>query len=89
MVGLDPQSARLLKDTLTQYVQEGATIFMSTHTLPAVEELCDRVGIIREGALIADGSMEELRSDDGQPESLEEIFLKLTYEESSTAALRS
>ena len=89
MVGLDPQSARLLKDTLSHHVQEGATIFMSTHTLPVVEELCDRVGIIREGALIADGSMEELRSDDGQPESLEEIFLKLTYEESSTAALRS
>jgi len=88
MVGLDPQSARLLKDTLRTKVSKGATIFMSTHTLPVVEELCNRVGIIRQGQLIADGAISELRSAETQDATLEEIFLKLTYEESDTAAVR-
>ena len=88
MVGLDPQSARLLKDTLQEKVADGVTVFMSTHTLPVVEELCNRVGIIREGTLIADGPISELRSADTGNASLEEIFLKLTYEESDTAAVR-
>jgi len=88
MVGLDPQSARLLKNTLTDKAAGGATVFMSTHTLPVVEELCDRVGIIHHGKLIADGTLESLQSDETHRDSLEDIFLKLTYEESDTVAIR-
>jgi len=82
--GLDPKSARLIKDILRQLCDRGVTVFMSTHILEIAERMCDRVGIIQEGKLVACGTMEELRGGvDG--ESLEDIFLDLTggaeYEE--------
>ena len=79
MVGLDPQSARLLKDILRKLAKRGTTIFMSTHSLSVAEELCDRIGIIKEGNLIALGTLEELRKlAKSHHESLEELFLELT-----------
>ena len=77
-VGLDPASARLLKDVMTQLVEQGATIFVSTHILEIAERLCHRVGILQQGRLIALGSPEELRAQAGQGQSLEDIFLELT-----------
>lgn len=77
-VGLDPASARLLKDVLAELARQGATIFVSTHILEIAERLCHRVGILQGGRLIAQGSPEELRRQAGQTESLEDIFLKLT-----------
>ena len=84
MVGLDPRSARLLKDLLKQKSREGTTIFLSTHTLDIAEELCNRIGIIQRGHLIALGTMDELRAlaqDDDLKDRLEAVFLKLTQEE--------
>ena len=78
-VGLDPKSARNLKDLLRGLVKQGTTVFMSTHILEIAEAMCDRVAIIDKGRLIACGTMDELRLQSKQQEqSLEEIFLDLT-----------
>ena len=75
IVGLDPRSARLVKDTLKQKTKEGLTVFMSTHLLEIVEELCDRIVIIKDGRIIHDEMQNELHTFDGQ---LEAMFLELT-----------
>ena len=78
-VGLDPQSARQMKDILQDFCQEGKTVFFSTHILEIAERMCTRLAIINHGRLIAIGTLEELRrqvGSDGQ--SLEQIFLELT-----------
>ncbi len=78
-VGLDPRSARLLKNVLQQLARLGAAIFVSTHILEIAERMCHRVGILQQGRLIAQGSPEELRRQVGHAdESLEDIFLELT-----------
>lgn len=78
-VGLDPKAARNLKDLLRGLVDRGTTVFMSTHILEVAERMCDRVGIIHQGELIAIGSMTELREKTAAAQaSLEDIFLQLT-----------
>lgn len=81
-VGLDPKSARLIKDILRQIANRGAAVFLSTHILEIAERMCDRIGIINQGRLIAVGTMEELRtlrtSETAGERSLEDIFLELT-----------
>ena len=78
-VGLDPKSARLIKDILRQMADRGAAVFLSTHILEIAERMCDRIGIINQGALVAVGTMAELRSLGKSGEtSLEDIFLSLT-----------
>jgi len=78
-VGLDPKSARLIKDILRQMADRGASVFLSTHILEIAERMCDRIGIINKGELVAVGTMEELRSLGKAGEaSLEDIFLGLT-----------
>jgi ABC-2 type transport system ATP-binding protein len=78
-VGLDPKSARLIKDLLRQLAERGAAVFLSTHILEIAERMCDRIGIINKGELVAVGSMAELRSLGKAGEvSLEDIFLGLT-----------
>lgn len=82
-VGLDPRSARLTKDILRKVADGGGTVFLSTHVLEIAERMCDRVGIIQKGRLIAQGTVEELRQKaamgrEGQDASLEDLFLKLT-----------
>jgi len=79
MVGLDPRSARLLKDLFRTFVENGGTVFLSTHTLEVAEALCDRIAIISGGEIIAMGSMEDLRAQaHAGGAHLEEIFLKVT-----------
>jgi ABC-2 type transport system ATP-binding protein len=79
MVGLDPRGARLVKDIFKDLASKGVTIFMSTHTLEIVEQMCTRVAIINKGEIIAEGSVEELGRLASMPDShLEPIFLKLT-----------
>jgi ABC-2 type transport system ATP-binding protein len=75
LVGLDPRSARIVKDTLKERTRTGVTIFMSTHLLEIVEELCDRIGIIKDGKLIYEETQGPHSSFDGQ---LESMFLDLT-----------
>ena len=82
MVGLDPRSARILKDLLRVYVERGGTVFFSSHTLEVVEAVCDRIAILKEGAIIAQGTMDDLRTQvDSGGADLEEIFLKVTGNE--------
>lgn len=79
MVGLDPESARLVKDILRNFVKQGKTVFMSTHTLSIAEELADRIGIIDKGSLIALGKKEHLETISGlKSGNLEDIFLEIT-----------
>jgi ABC-2 type transport system ATP-binding protein len=76
--GLDPKSARLIKDILRQMANRGAAVFLSTHILEIAERMCDRIGIIDKGKLIAVGTMSELRASGKGEASLEDIFLSLT-----------
>ena len=75
IVGLDPRSARLVKDTLKKKTHEGLTVFMSTHLLEIVEELCDRIVIIKNGNIIHEEFQNEQKKFNGQ---LEATFLELT-----------
>ena len=78
-VGLDPKSARLIKDILRQMADRGTAVMLSTHILEIAERMCDRIGIINKGELIAVGTMDQLRSLGKAGEtSLEDIFLGLT-----------
>lgn len=76
-VGLDPRSARLIKDILRQLAARGTAVFLTTHILEIAERLCDRVAIIAHGRVIAAGTMDELRQG-STGTSLEDIFLSLT-----------
>jgi len=76
---LDPRSARIIKDFLHELKGQGVTTIMSTHILEIAQALCDRIGIMYQGQLLALGNMEELRRMSQMPGSgLEDIFLKLT-----------
>ena len=77
-LGLDPYGMRALKNLLLQQTRQGATVFLSTHSLDLVEALCDRMAIIEQGHLIAVGTLEELRQLAHSHGSLEEVFLRLT-----------
>jgi ABC-2 type transport system ATP-binding protein len=77
--GLDPRSAKVVKDVLRALCRKGKTVFMSTHILEIAERVCDRVGIINEGKIVAIGSISELRTKSKEGVvSLEDIFLELT-----------
>jgi ABC-2 type transport system ATP-binding protein len=77
--GLDPRSARIVKDFLHELKAHGVTTIMSTHVLEIAQALCDRIGIMYHGKLLALGTMSELRQMARLPDSgLEDIFLKLT-----------
>ena len=83
MVGLDPAGVRMVKDLFRNLAKKGTTIFMSTHTLAVAEDVCDRIGIIHKGLLIAMGTTGELRlRAQVQEGDLEEVFLILTEGES-------
>ena len=84
MVGLDPRGARRLKSLLQrERDQRGLTVLLSTHTLGDAEELCDHILLIHQGELLAQGSADDLRAEEG--EGLEEVFIRLTEGESSTS----
>ena len=75
-VGLDPKASHLLKEMMREHCDAGGAIFFSTHVLEVAEKLCDKVAIIKQGRLIREGTMEEVKGDD----SLEEVFLELEAE---------
>ncbi len=85
---LDPRSARIVKDFLSELKAQGVTTIMSTHVLEIAEALSDRIGIMYQGNLLALGNMEELRQKASLPSSgLEDIFLKLTGTEDLRAVV--
>jgi ABC-2 type transport system ATP-binding protein len=89
MVGLDPHSIRLVKDLLKLEVADGMCVLMSTHTLPAAEEISNRIGIMSHGRLVFDGTVSELRARfGGEQQSLESMYLAITAEENGAAASR-
>ena len=79
MVGLDPKSARIVKELFKRHSLKGGSIFLSTHSLEIAEELCDEIAIILNGSLKIIGDMESLRKEASLHDSdLEEVFLQLT-----------
>ena len=79
MVGLDPRSARLLKDLLRSYADRGGTAMVSTHTLELAETLCDRLAVIDRGRIVAGGTLDDLRrAAAADTAGLEEVFLRIT-----------
>lgn len=79
MVGLDPKGGRLVKKIFRELCAGGTTVFMSTHTLEIAEEMCDRIGIIQNGRMVAAGTMKSLREKTGAAgKKLEAVFFKLT-----------
>lgn len=90
-VGLDPRSARQLKDTLQELAREGCGIVLSTHILEIAQGLCDRIAILNRGRIIAAGTLEDLRrqAHATSGESLEDIFLDLTAEPGDAAVARA
>jgi ABC-2 type transport system ATP-binding protein len=86
LTGLDARSARLVKDVLIARVAGGATVVMTTHILEVAERMAERIGVIAQGRLIAEGTLEDLRARSGRRDStLEDVFLALTAEEPATA----
>ena len=79
LVGLDPHGARLLIQALKRYAKSGMSILLSTHSLHAAEEVCERLAIIHHGVLIASGTLAEIRQmGDVNHGRLEEVFIQLT-----------
>lgn len=84
MVGLDPHGARRIKNLFRGLADRGNAVFLSTHSLDVAQEVCDRVGILYKGRLVALGTMAEMLAGEGA-ENLEEVFLRITEEENAAA----
>ena len=81
MVGLDPSAVRMVRDILKDQAARGVTIFVSTHTLSIAQDLCDRIGVIHKGTLLAQGTLAELNHAARTGEAdLEDVFLTLVKE---------
>jgi ABC-2 type transport system ATP-binding protein len=79
LTGLDAAMARSVKDMLQEQVRAGAAVIVTTHILEVAERLADRIGIIDDGRLLAEGTLAELRTRAGSNElTLEQLFLDLT-----------
>jgi ABC-2 type transport system ATP-binding protein len=80
LIGLDPRTIKLIKDMLVQRARSGMTIFLTTHILALVEDVADRIGILRNGQITALGTLAELRAAH-RGDDLETLFLRLTAPE--------
>jgi len=78
--GLDPRAARTVRDLIAEVAADETTVFLSTHILPVVEELADRVGVLYDGDLVAEGAPADLadRLEAGDERTLENVFLEVT-----------
>ena len=81
MVGLDPAAVHMVKDIFRRLARKQTTIFISTHTLSIAEDLCNRIGVIHKGVLLAEGSVDELKHVTNLGDAgLEEVFLTIVKE---------
>ncbi|HZE97845.1 MAG TPA: ABC transporter ATP-binding protein [Planctomycetota bacterium] len=78
LVGLDPHTARLVKQVFREQAQGGTSIFMSTHVLSVAEDFADRIGIMQLGKIVALGKMDDLRRQAQLEGKLEDVFFKIT-----------
>ena len=78
LTGLDPKSAFTLKEMMREHADAGNTVIFSTHVLEVAEKVCDEVAIINKGQLIFNGTLEDMRKEFKENESLEEMFLEIT-----------
>ena len=79
MVGLDPLAIKMVKNLFRNLAKQGVTIFISTHTLKVAEDICDRIGVIQKGSLIATGTPEDLKRQVNETDAdLEQVFIRLT-----------
>lgn len=78
MVGLDPQSMKIVKRLFRETAQQGAAVFLSTHLLSVAEEVADRIGLIHKGRLVFLGTLDEMRRFAHREGNLEDLFLELT-----------
>ncbi|MBE0579001.1 ABC transporter ATP-binding protein [Devosia sp.] len=85
LTGLDAGSARQVKDVLLGKVRSGVTVIMTTHILEVAERMAERIGVISQGRLIAEGTLAELRTRIGRESSLEDIFLDLVAQGTEAA----
>jgi ABC-2 type transport system ATP-binding protein len=84
LTGLDAGSARQVKRVLRERVEGGDTVIMTTHILEVAERMADRIGVIADGRLIAEGTLDELRLQTGKSDtSLEDTFLALVAEQAA------
>jgi ABC-2 type transport system ATP-binding protein len=84
--GIDAIASRQIKDLLQDYVKRGGTIFLTSHILEVVERLCDHIGVIHKGRLVAQGPIDALRSGAAGGETLETMFLRLVGATESTTS---
>ncbi len=80
LTGLDPAAIRLLKRTMVERVEQGATVLVSSHLLALVEDICGHLVILRQGKCLFSGSLAEARDNFGVTSSLEEVFFRVTGE---------
>jgi ABC-2 type transport system ATP-binding protein len=79
MVGLDPMAILMVKDLFQRLAHKGVTVFMSTHTLAVAEDICERIGVINKGQLIASGTTADLQREANITDAdLERVFINLT-----------
>ncbi|MBD3187550.1 ATP-binding cassette domain-containing protein [Candidatus Bathyarchaeota archaeon] len=82
LAGLDAKTSRIVKDILKIHVEEGGSILLSTHIMEQASELCDKIGIINKGKMVAEGTLNELQSyADAAGANLEDVYLKLTEQD--------
>jgi ABC-2 type transport system ATP-binding protein len=80
--GLDAKSSRIVKDLVSLHAQKGGAVLFCTHVMEVAEHVCTKIGIICQGEIIAEGTLDQLKSQsEGGGNTLEEVFLKLTNEE--------
>jgi ABC-2 type transport system ATP-binding protein len=83
--GLDAKSSRIVKELVGFHAQKGGAVLFSTHIMEVAQQICTRIGIIHQGKLIAEGTLDQLRGKTKAGGTLEEVFLKLTHEEDEVA----
>ena len=79
--GLDPRASRDVRERILESARKGKTIFLSTHLLDMAERMCSRIGIIDKGALVAEGTPDEVKARSAAGGTLEEVFLAVTHDD--------